>query len=125
MSCQVKSLHNGVIADCNIENDGLGRYSIQYTPIIRGRHKLTVLIDGQHVAGSPFPVFVSIHPTQLGNPARIWKGVTKPCGIRANSKGELLVTEYGANIMKFDTNGKKEKLVTQKELTQLAKLYSS
>ena len=119
VSCQVKSLHNGVITACNISKDGLGRYSIQYTPTIRGHHELTVLIDGQHVAGSPFPVFFSIHPTQLGKPVRIWKGVTKPFGIRANSKGELLVTEYGANIVKFDTNGKKEKLVAQKELTHL------
>ena len=115
VSCQVKSLHNGVIAACNIDNDGLGRYSIQYTPIVRGRHILTVLINGQHVAGSPFPVFVSIHPTQLGKPVKVWNGVTNPFGIRANSKGELLVTEFGANIVKFDANGKKEKLVTQKE----------
>ena len=61
VSCQIKSLHNGVIADCNIDDDGSGIYSIQYTPTVRGRHELTVLIDGQHVAGSPFPVFVSIH----------------------------------------------------------------
>ena len=119
VSCQVKSLHNGVIAACNIENDGLGGYSIQYTPTVRGRHELTVLIDGQHVAGSPFPVFVSIHPTQLGKPVKVWNGVTLPFGIRENSKGELLVTELGANIMKFDANGKNEKLVTQKELTKL------
>ena len=119
VSGQVKSLHDGVITACNIDNDGLGRYSIQYTPTVRGRHELTVLIDGQHVAGSPFPVLVSIHPTQLDKPVKIWKGVTKPCGIRENSKGELLVTEYGANIMKLDTNGTKEKLVTQKELTNL------
>ena len=119
VSGQVKSLHNGVITACNIENDGLGRYSIQYTPTVRGRHELTVLIEEQHVAGSPFPVFVSIHPTQLGKPVKVWNGITKPLGIRANSKGELLVTEFGANIIKFDANGKTEKLVTQKELTHL------
>ena len=119
VSCEVKSLHNGVISACNIDNDGLGRYSIQYTPTVRGCHELTVLIDGLHVAGSPFPVFVSIHPTQLGKPVRIWKGVTKPFGIRANSKGELLVTEFGANIIKFNTNGKKKQLVSQKDLTKL------
>ena len=70
VSCQMKSLHNGVLTDCNIEDDESGSYSIQYTPTVRGRHELTVLIDGQHVAGSPFPVFVFIHPTQLGNSAK-------------------------------------------------------
>ena len=119
VSCQIKSLHNGVIADCNIDDDGSGRYSIQYTPIVRGHHELTVLIDEQHVAGSPFPVFVSIHPTQLGNPVKVWEGVTIPSGITVNSKGDILVTEKKGNIIKFDSNGKKERLAAQNELTAL------
>ena len=119
VSCQIKSLHNGVIADCNIDDDGSGRYSIQYTPTVRGRHELTVLIDGQHVAGSPFPVFVSIHPTQLGKPVKVWDGLDNPVGITANSKGDILVTELAGNIIKFDANGQRHKLVAQNELTAL------
>ena len=119
VSCQMKSLHNGVIADCNIDDDGSGRYSIQYSPTVRGRHELTVLIDGQHVAGSPFPVFVSIHPTQLGKPVKVWDGVSKPLGITANSKGDILVAERRGNIIKFDANGQRHKLVAQNELTTL------
>ena len=119
VSCQIKSLHNGVITDCNIDDDGSGRYSIQYTPTVRGRHELTVLIDGQHVAGSPFPVFVSIHPTQLGKPVKVWDGVSKPLGITANSKGDILVTEKVGNIIKFDANGQRYKLVARNELKAL------
>ena len=119
VSCQIKSLHNGVIIDCNIGDDGSGKYSIQYTPTVRGCHELNVLIDEQHVAGSPFPVFVSIHPTQLGNPVKVWEGVSLPSGITANSKGDILVTEKEGNIVKFDSNGKKEKLIAQNELTSL------
>ena len=119
VSCLIKSLHNGVIADCNIDDDGSGRYSIQYTPTVRGRHELTVLIDGQHVAGSPFPVFVSIHPTQLGKPVKVWDGLHHPLGITANSKGDILVTESVGNIIKFDANGQRHKLVAQNELKAL------
>ena len=119
VSCQIESLHNGVIADENIDDDGSGRYSIQYTPTVRGRHELTVLIDGQHVAGSPFPVFVSIHPTQLGKPVKVWDGVYNPVGITANSKGDILVTEIAGNIIKFDANGQRHKLVAQNELKTL------
>ena len=119
VSCQIKALHNGVIADCNIDDDGSGRYSIQYTPTVRGRHELTVLIDGQHVAGSPFPVFVSIHPTQLGKPVKVWDGIKNPLGITANSKGDILVAERGGNIIKFDANGQRHKLVAQNELKAL------
>ena len=119
VSCHIKSLHNGVIADCNIDDDGSGRYSIQYTPTVRGRHELTALIDGQHVAGSPFPVFVSIHPTQLGKPVKVWDGLSKPLGITANSKGDILVAEFAGNIIKFDANGQRHKLVAQNELDAL------
>ena len=119
VSCQIKSLHNEVIIDCNIEDDGSGRYSIQYTPTVGGRHELTVLIDGQHVAGSPFPVFVSIHPTQLGKPVKVWNGVKSPLGITANSKGDILVSEKVGNIIKFDVNGQRHKLVAQNELKGL------
>ena len=121
VSCQTTSLYNGVITDCNIDSDGSGRYSIQYTPAVRGRHELTVLIDGQHVAGSPFPVFVSIRPTQLGKPIKVLGGVSRPSGITENSRGDVLSTEKNSgNIIKFDVNGKREKLVTQNELNLLS-----
>ena len=119
VSCQMTSLYNGVITDCIIDGDGSGKYSIQYTPFVRGRHELTVLIDGQHVAGSPFPVFVSIYPTQLGKPVKVWRDVSRPGGITENSRGDLLVTEQNGSITKFDVNGKREKLVTQNELKSL------
>ena len=120
VSCQMTSLYNGVITDCIIGGNGSGQYSIQCTPADRGRHELTVLIDGQHVAGSPFPVFVSIHPTQLGTPVKMWGDVSKPGGITENSRGDLLATEQSSgSIIKFDVNGKREKLVTQNEVKQL------
>ena len=112
VTCHIKSLYNGVTTDCAIDKDGLGRYSIQYTPTVRGRHEWTVLINGHHVAGSPFPVYVSIHPTQLGKPVKIWTGITKPYGITANSKGEIFVAlrEGTTNIVKYG-EGKRIDLV--------------
>ena len=118
VTCHIKSLYNKVTTDCAIDKDGPGRYSIQYTPTIRGCHELTVLINGHHVAGSPFPVYVSIHPTQLGKPVKIWTGIRTPLGVTANSKGEILVTlSYGTtNIVKYDTKGKRVDLVKKSGL---------
>ena len=118
VTCHIKSLYNGVTNDCVINKDGQGKYSIQYTPTVRGRHELTVLINGHHVAGSPFPVYVSIHPTQLGKPVKIWTGITKPLGITANSKGEILVAlfEGTTNIIKYDAKGKRVDLVEKSGL---------
>ena len=64
-------------------------------------------------------MFVSIHPTQLGKPVKVWDGVNIPLGITANSKGDILVAELAGNIIKFDANGQRHKLVTQNELKTL------
>ena len=118
VTCHIKSLYNNVTTDCAIDEDGPGRYSIQYTPTVRGCHELTVLINGHHVAGSPFPVYVSIHPTQLGKPIKIWTCLTKPYGITANSKGEIFVAlrDGSIDIVKYDAEGKRVDLVEKSGL---------
>ena len=120
VTCQIKSLYDGVTTDCAIVKDGPGRYSIQYTPTVRGCHELTLLINGHHVAGSPFPVYVSIHPTQLGKPVKIWTMITTPNGITANSKGEILVTLYESltHIVKFNAKGRILKSINNTGLVQ-------
>ena len=118
VTCHIKSLYNGVTTDCVIDKDGPGRYSIQYTPTVRGRHELTVLINGHHVAGSPFHVYVSIHPTQLAKPVKIWTGITRSFGITANTKGEIIVALYSGptNIVKLSADGKRVDLVEKSDL---------
>ena len=116
VTCHIKSFYDGVTTDCVIVKDGPGRYSIQYTPTVRGRHELTVLINGHHAAGSPFPVYVSIHPTQLGKPVKVWTEITNPYGITANSKGDILVYDSSMNIVKYDAEGKRAYLVEKIDL---------
>ena len=76
VTCHIKSL--GVTNDCAIEKDGPGIYNIQYTSTVHGCHELTLLLNGHHIAGSPFPVSVFIHPTQLDKPVKVWTGMKKP-----------------------------------------------
>ena len=122
MSCSLRSLYNNVITECKVGQTGAGQYSIQCTPTVRGRHELTVSVDGQQVAGSPFPVFVSIPPTQLGKPVKVWTNLTKPTGITVNSVGEILVSEWRGNIIKFDTEGNRRTLVEQDRVKNLRKI---
>ena len=77
---QLKSLYNGSVVKCGVDQLGPSEYCIQYIPTFRGRHELTMSVDGQQVAGSPFSVFVSIHPTQLSKPVDIWRGISLPSG---------------------------------------------
>ena len=63
VGCSLKSLADNTITQCQVEPIEGNKYRIQYTPTVRGRHELIVTANGQEVAGGPFPVFVSIHPT--------------------------------------------------------------
>ena len=108
---QLKSLYDGSVVKCDVDQSGPGEYRIQYTPTVRGRHELTVSVDGQQVAGSPFPVFVSIHPTQLGKPVKVWDDINLARGITTNSVGDVMVTEYYGDIVKLESKGKTSVLV--------------
>ena len=122
VSCCLRSLYNNAITECKVGQTGAGQYSIQCTPTVRGRHELTVSVDEQQIAGSPFPVFFSIPPTQLGKPVNVWTNLTKPAGITVNSVGEILVSEQGGNIIKFDTEGNRRTLVEQNSVNTLRKI---
>ena len=117
----IKSLSNKDVISCDIDQTSAGRYSIKYTPIVRGRHELTVLVNGQQLAGSPFPVFVSIPPTQLGKPVKAFNNIKRPIGVAVNSTGELVATEESGDIIKFDKETKKNVLV-QHLVSQLSYL---
>ena len=114
VKAQVKSLHNGNIIKCTVDETSPSYYSIRYTPTVRGRHELTVSVNGKQVASSPFPVFVSIPPTQLGMPVKIFGDVKTPLGVAINSLGELMVTNY-TDITKIDMKGNKKVLVKHSE----------
>ena len=107
VDCHLKLLVNGTIVKCHVDRREDNEYCISYTPTTRGRHELTVTVNGQEVAGSPFPVFVSIHPSKLGNPVKIIPGLNHPSGIAFNSKGEMIVAENSGDVVVLDRNGKK------------------
>ncbi len=119
---QLKSLCEGSVVECEVEPSGPGEYRIQYTPTVRGRHELTVSVDGQQVAGSPFPVSISIHPTQLGKPVRVWRKLRAPTDIASNSTGELIVAGFDG-ILKLHEDGTKTTLV-KKSASGLSKPFS-
>ena len=107
VDCHLKTLANGSTVKCKVDLIQGNEYLIQYTPTIRGRHELVLTVNGQEVAGSPFPVFVSIPPTQLDKPVRVIGGLNSPRFVAINSEGEIIVTEGGGDVTVFDKEGKK------------------
>ncbi len=84
-------------------------YKILYTPTVRGQHELMVTANGEEVAGSPFPLFVSIHPSQLGKPVRVITELKLPMHLAINSVGEIMVTKPYNNrdVVILDKKGKR------------------
>ena len=113
VEAELKSIVNDSVVHAKVTSKGRGGYEVTYTPEIRGRLSLMVKVNGTQIAGSPFHVFVRIHPTQLGKPVKVVEGLWLPCGMALNSKQQLVVCVQremwgGRNVMLFDRlNGKR------------------
>ena len=109
VQAQLKSLADpscGMLA--SVAPTNADTYTITFTPRVRGRHDLTVTVNGKEIAGSPFRVIVKIHPTQLGQPIRTITGLNFPWGIAINSKQQLMVAEGGGKkITIMERDGKR------------------
>ena len=104
----LKSHVDSSIIQATVVEKGRGVYEATYTPKIRGRHTLSIKVNGKEIGGSPFQVFVKIHPTQLGKLVRAISGVQNPWAITFNSKEELVVTEWGGKkVSVMDKHGKR------------------
>ena len=87
------------------------RYKISYCPRERGRHELTVTINGRAVRGSPFSVVVMPSPRQLGKPTKVIGGLNRPWGVTVNSKQQIIVAERGSGqVTIYDNRFKKIRL---------------
>ena len=92
----------------DVTQKGVGVYNITCTPRVRGRHDLTVKVNGKDIVGSPFQVFVQIHPTQLGPCVRKITGFSNPWGIALNNKQQLVVAEAGGKkVSVMERDGKR------------------
>ena len=98
---QLKSLVDpNCIAQASVVTLGnADTYIITFTPRVRGRHDLTVKVNGNDIVGSPFRLFVKIHPRQLGQPVHMLDGLNKPCGIAIDNKQQLVVAEWGGKMI--------------------------
>ena len=115
IDCHLKSLLNASPITTNIKDIGANQYQVQFTPTLRGRHELTVSVDGRQVAGGPLSVFVSVPPTQLSLPVKVWDGITKPVGITVNTAGEIIVTEYKGDVVVLDREGRRLRSINHSE----------
>ena len=93
------------------------KYEITYTPTNRGKHKLDLTINGEHVKGSPFTVVAMSQPHTLGAPSRVISNLKRPSGVAISNSCHVIVAERGSGqiliynglyeqIQAFDSRGK-------------------
>ena len=102
VTSKLVSIRAGDIVECQVDSSTPDGYSIQFTPTVRGRHKLNVLVNEKEVTGSPFSVFVLASLTsELQKAVSVWKYLENPVGVAVNSKNEVLVALSGGSIVRL------------------------
>ena len=115
VEAELKSVVNDSVVRTKVTSKRRGVYEVTYTPAVRGRYTLIVKVNRIQIAGSPFQVFAKIHPTQLGEPVRVVKGIVGPWGMALNSKQQLVVADKKVTV--FDREGKKVQTITCEKLS--------
>ena len=92
-------------AECQVRRVGGSKYELQYQPATRGEHQLDIRINGKNIKGSPYTVVVMPSPQSLGKPVGSIGNLKEPWGVATNSRGLIIVAEYGRHCVSFFTPG--------------------
>ena len=106
VECQSKFNSSEANITTNIQQVAYDKYRILFKSSIRGQHQLSISVSGMPVMGSPFPVTVTISPTRLDKPVKVWENIHCPVSFAVNSAGEIIVVENERNILRLDKDGK-------------------
>ena len=104
---EVRSLVDGSVSRATVTPAGNATRKATYTPHNRGRHSISIQLNGKKVAGSPFNVFALLPPTQLKQPVKPFGSVRTPYGITISKSGEVIVTEWCGEVLVFNKQGEK------------------
>ena len=90
-----------------------GVSSIEYIPKVRGRHHLQISVDDQPITGSPFSVFVRIHPTKLEKPVRAIGKFNASRYSAFLSSEELIVTDKQGDVVILNKIGERVRSISK------------
>ena len=109
LTTTLRSLVDGSVVETTQTSKDEATYEVQYTATQRGRHQLSVAVNGVEIHGSPFAVFIRIPPTQLGTPVQVIEGLNGPYCIAINSDSELIFSEWDSHkISVYTRRGEKK-----------------
>ena len=104
VSARLTSSVNCSTIEAKVECKSPASYIVSYRASVRGRHELSVEVNGQMIAGSSFRVYIQQPPQLLNMPVREIREVVGPNRAVVNESGCLVVTRFGG-LSVFDGEG--------------------
>ena len=100
--------------ECQVTDNSDGTYHVSVTPQQLGQHKLSIIIHGQDIQGSPFDM--SVVPqrdyNKLKDPVQTITGISYPMYIAFSDKGDMFVTTNSDHcIHVYDSSGNKKSTI--------------
>ena len=108
LTTRLQSRVDDSIVETAQTSEDAATYQVQYTATQRGRHQLSVAVNGEEIPGSPFGVFVSIAPTALGTPVPVIEGLNHPAGIAISRDSDVIVCDWH-KITVYTMRGEKKR----------------
>ena len=90
LKAELEHIQTKDCVQCEVVQQQNGQYKINYQPVKRGKHKLTLIADEYPVRGSPFPTAVTPSKYSISKPDRIVRGLDRPRNTTVNSKGQII-----------------------------------
>ena len=105
VSSELVSEVTGEKIQCTVKKTEANQYEISYQLTKRGKYQLHIKVEGEHINGSPFPVTVL---RKFGTPIKTIGGVSGPCGVAVNKRGDIIVAERNGHCVSiFSPAGEK------------------
>ena len=109
LATTLRSLVDGSVVETTQTSKDEATYEVHYTATQRGRHQLSVAVNGVEIHGSPFAVFIKIQSTQLVTPVQVIRGLERPFCTAINSDSELIISEWASHeISVYTRRGEKK-----------------
>lgn len=93
VTAELQSIRDGLVTEVLAMAMSTECCKMSYKVETRGRHELSVKVNGSHITNSPFSVFVKHPPTQIQTPVAEITNLQHPGGLACVSNGLLIAGE--------------------------------
>ena len=99
-----RTVTQGKTTDC-----GDGTYIVSLMPKQFGQHKLSVMVNGHSIQGSPFNLTVRRDYASVNKPVQTITGISRPSFVAFSDNGDIFVTSRGDHcIYVYDRSGRQK-----------------